>query len=85
MTNTETATCSRCEAGAAHQVTDPVNLDLRHFCAPHAVRYLQQVETTAEWTAKRNAEEPCQGCGANIATDKCCETRAPRLIPQWLD
>jgi hypothetical protein len=28
---------------------------------------------------------PCQGCGADIATDTCCESRQPRPIQQWLD
>jgi hypothetical protein len=82
---TNRVTGDNCHTKATKHIVEPGSLRMRHFCAPHAVRYLQQVETTAEWTAKRNAEEPCQGCGANIATDKCCETRAPRLIPQWLD
>jgi hypothetical protein len=28
---------------------------------------------------------PCQGCGADSATDTCCESRQPRPIQQWLD
>ena len=59
MTNTETATCSRCEAGAAHQVTDPVNLDLRHFCAPHLNAWLEELDVRWErmrYSASATAE-----------------------------
>lgn len=72
-------TGDNCYTKATKHIVEPGTLRVRHFCAPHSFRYLQELAAT------RNTEEPCQGCGANIATDNCCETRAPRLIQQWLD
>jgi hypothetical protein len=48
MTNTETATCCHCAAGAEHQVTDPVNLDLRDFCPTHLNAWLEQLDVRWE-------------------------------------
>ena len=51
MTNTETATCCRCEMAAAHQVTDPVNLDLRDLCPAHLNAWLEELD--ARWDRMR--------------------------------
>jgi hypothetical protein len=48
-------TIHRCEGKATKHIVEPGSLRMRHFCAPHMVRYLQTVQTTAEWTANRAA------------------------------
>lgn len=48
-------TGASCYTKATKHIVEPGTLRMRHFCAPHAVRYLKQLETTA-WASNFNAK-----------------------------
>ena len=48
-------TIHRCEGKATKHIVEPNSLRVRHFCAPHATRYLQQLATTG-WASNFNAK-----------------------------
>ena len=63
MRNTKATDCqginrvtgASCYTKATKHIVEPNSLRVRHFCAPHATRYLQQLATTG-WASNFNAK-----------------------------
>ena len=52
---TNRVTAENCYSKATAHIVEPGTLRMRHFCAPHAYRYLHQLEDTARSKAAREA------------------------------
>lgn len=48
-------THANCYSKAVKHIVEPGTHRMRHFCAPHAVRYFKQIETTV-WASNFNAK-----------------------------